>query len=326
MNSKEVKDIICSAKKVAIFGHMNPDLDCFGAMFGAKFLCKKLNCEAHLFSDVRDDSFLLKIFDKSVIEKNFVQDDFDLVILVDLNDFSRIAPIFRDKVKNCPNILVIDHHGQSVIEKGCKFYIHSEISAASLIFVDLIFEFGFVPTKQVATYLFAGIVGDTGRFLHTNTDTHTLLRAVDLMNLGVDIQKVYDVVYRSKTLSQIAVQRFLLDNMNIVNGNLCYIVISNSDLQKLKASVEDIKLFMDDLNQIGEFKAVMVAYELDEKEYKVSCRSKYGFSVAEIAVKHGGGGHKMAAGFDLQGTKQEVMKKLKEICEENKWQKAELFL
>ena len=87
MTSKEIKKLISSAKNVAIFGHQNPDLDCFGALFGAKFLCEKLGTKATIFSNPPKNSFLLNIFDKKEIESVFSSENFDLVMIFDCNIF-----------------------------------------------------------------------------------------------------------------------------------------------------------------------------------------------------------------------------------------------
>ena len=136
------------------------------------------------------------------------------------------------------------------------------------------------------------------------------------MKSGADIQKVYDVVYRSKTLTQIKIRDYLFSIYKLSPKNVCYLVISKKMLEKVGGSVEDVKLFIDDLNQIKEFNVVMMAYEIENENYKVSCRSKNGYEVAGVAVRHGGGGHKMAAGFSLKGSVKQVEKALEKISEE----------
>ena len=54
----------------------------------------------------------------------------------------------------------------------------------------------------------------------------------------------------------------------------------------------------------------MFAYQLDENKYKVSLRSKDRVDVSKIAVTFGGGGHKRAAGFDIEGGKDSVIEKV----------------
>ena len=310
----EIQNIISSSNKVAIFGHVNPDLDCYGAMYGAKYLCERLGAEAHLFAINSDKSFLNDIFDKSLIERDFDSSKFDLVLMVDCNEFSRIDIKFREAVQNFKNILVIDHHEHSKIENGCKFFIQSHICAASMIIANLLFSYKIKLNKEYAEYLFAGIVGDTGRFLHTNTDKDTFKCALKLMEHDIDIQRIYDIVYRSVTIEQINMQKFLLNNYHIIGKNICYIVVTKKVFKKLHATPEDLKFFVNDLNTIKDFNVVMVAYEVEHNKYKVSCRSKNGFIVSKIAQKYGGGGHKVAAGFNLFGNKSAVVRKLKKIC------------
>ena len=316
MTSKEIKKLIYSAKNVAIFGHQNPDLDCFGAVFGAKYLCEKLGAKATIFSIPPKNSFLLNIFDGKEIESEFFSENFDLVIILDCNLFSRLEEKYREEVKKINNILVIDHHPQVEVENGCKFLIDKNKSSASLIILEILNELKIPLTKEVATYIYAGVVGDTGRFLHTNTDVATFEGAIALLKSGADIQKVYDVVYRSKTLTQIKIRDYLFSIYKLSPKNVCYLVISKKMLEKVGGSVEDVKLFIDDLNQIKEFNVVMMAYEIENENYKVSCRSKNGYEVAGVAVRHGGGGHKMAAGFSLKGSVKQVEKALEKISEE----------
>ena len=301
---------------MAIFGHQNPDLDCFGAVFGAKYLCEKLGAKATIFSIPPKNSFLLNIFDGKEIESEFFSENFDLVIILDCNLFSRLEEKYREEVKKINNILVIDHHPQVEVENGCKFLIDKNKSSASLIILEILNELKIPLTKEVATYIYAGVVGDTGRFLHTNTDVATFEGAIALLKSGADIQKVYDVVYRSKTLTQIKIRDYLFSIYKLSPKNVCYLVISKKMLEKVGGSVEDVKLFIDDLNQIKEFNVVMMAYEIENENYKVSCRSKNGYEVAGVAVRHGGGGHKMAAGFSLKGSVKQVEKALEKISEE----------
>ena len=47
---------------------------------------------------------------------------------------------------------------------------------------------------------------------------------------------------------------------------------------------------------------------MEENRFKVSLRSKKCVDVSEIAVSFGGGGHVRAAGFDIEGSLEEVIK------------------
>ena len=314
LDEEGVINVISSAKKIAIFAHVNPDLDAYGSMFGAKLLCEKLGKEAEIFAFNFKKSFMNDIFDTSKVKNDFKPENFDLILMVDCNDFSRIDYRFREKVQSFKNILVIDHHEQSVVEDGLKFYIKKDECSASILVANLFFKFNLPLDKTYAEYLFAGIVGDTARFLNSNVNVDTFKSVLKLMKYNIDLQKIYDAVYRSITLKQINVKTYLLSHFNVIGKNVCYIIVTQKNLKKLGATTEDVKMFVNDLNNIKDFNVVMIAYQLEKSKYKVTCRSKNGYTVSEIATKYGGGGHKVAAGFNLFGTKFEVKRKLKRIC------------
>lgn len=310
-----IKKKICEAKQIAIFGHLNPDLDCFGAMFGAKYLCESLGTKCDMFSNFSDDLFLLNIFPKKVFKEKFIKENYDLILIVDCNLLDRIDDAYRENLKG-KKLLIIDHHKQNIIEDNADFYIEPQKCSASMVVFELLEKLKIKLSAEYATYIFAGLVGDTGRFLHTNTDADTFICASKLINAGADIQKVYDVIYRSLTMDQAKLRDFMFTKLQNNGKNICYLVVSIKDLDRLRAKVEDVKMFVDELNKIKDYDVVMIAYETKPNEFKVSLRSKNGVDVFGVANRYGGGGHKMAAGFSISGDKKKVGKKLKAICEE----------
>ena len=211
---------------------------------------------------------------------------------------------------------IYSEHQDTYLDKDIEFYIRSDKCSASIVIYDLLKIFKINLTPEVATYIYAGIVGDTDRFLHNNTTPEVFDCASQLVKAGADIQRVYDVVYRSMTMSQIHLRNFLFENLTEFSEKVCYVVVSKADLAKLHATVEDLKMFVNDINLIKKYSAVVVAYEVEDNNYKVSMRSKNNAEVLSVAVRHGGGGHKMAAGFSLAGNKRAVLSEIKKICKE----------
>lgn len=316
MNSADVKKIITSAKKAAIFGHTSPDMDCYGSLFAAKYLCEKLGVEAHMFGINTEHSFMDQIFDYKAIESDFSPESFDLVILVDCNKISRIDEVFAEKVKTCNNILVLDHHSLQSKEENVQYFVDENICSASMLIGNIIRELKIPLTDTVAAYMFTGVVGDTGRFCHTNTDSSVFEFASYLLKYNVDIQTIYDHIYRSKSMGQIKIQKFMLNHFKVVKDHYCYVVISLKDLNRLGGYTEDVKMFFDDLRDVKDFYMAFFCYEVEKGKYLVSCRSRAGHDVCVIATKFGGGGHKCASGFTLYGNKGAIKKQIRKICEE----------
>lgn len=314
MTASELSARIKSAKRVAIFGHMHPDLDCFGAMLGAKFLCESLGVKCELFAEFMKNLPFLRIFPEIYFKNDFDKRKYDLALVVDCNEISRIDKKYQADVSE-KKILFIDHHELNIALEGADFYVYPKKCSASLIVFELLEKLNFKPSAEYATYIFAGIVGDTNRFLHSNTDASVFASASKLLKLGADCQKVYDVVYRSMSLSNARLRDYLFSNLK-AGGKACYVAISQKDLEKLSSSVEDVKMFVSDINQLAEFSVAMVAYEIGENKFKVSMRSKNGVDLLKVAFKYDGGGHKEASGFYLTGDKSQVLKKLALISKE----------
>lgn len=314
VTANELSARLKSAKRVAIFGHMHPDLDCFGAMLGAKFLCESLHVKCDVFAEFMKNLSFLKIFPEIYFKNDFDKRKYDLALVVDCNEISRIDKKFQADISG-KKILFIDHHELNIALDGADYYVYPKKCSASLIIFELLEKLNLKPSAEYATYIFAGIVGDTNRFLHSNTDASVFASASKLLKLGADCQKVYDVVYRSMTMSNARLRDYLFSNLK-ASEKVCYVVISQKDLEKLSSNVEDVKMFVSDINQLVEFSVAMVAYEIGENKFKVSMRSKNGVDLLKVAFKYGGGGHKEASGFYLAGDKKYVANKLKAVCEE----------
>lgn len=314
MTANDVSARLKSAKRVAIFGHMHPDLDCFGAMLGAKFLCESLGVKCDVFAEFMKNLSFLRIFPEIYFKNDFDKRKYDLALVVDCNEISRIDKKFQPDVSE-KKILFIDHHELNIALDGADYYVYPKKCSASLIIFELLEKLNLKPSAEYATYIFAGIVGDTNRFLHSNTDASVFASASKLLKLGADCQKVYDVVYRSMTMSNARLRDYLFSNLK-ASEKVCYVVISQKDLEKLSSNVEDVKMFVSDINQLVEFSVAIVAYEIGEKKFKVSLRSKNGVDLLKVAFKYGGGGHKEASGFYLAGDKSQILKKLALISKE----------
>jgi phosphoesterase RecJ-like protein len=74
------------------------------------------------------------------------------------------------------------------------------------------------------------------------------------------------------------------------------------------ATQEDTEGLVDFPRSIASVEAVGLIRELDPEGVKVSLRSRDRVNVEEIARRHGGGGHRNAAGFRLEGSAREARK------------------
>jgi len=80
-------------------------------------------------------------------------------------------------------------------------------------------------------------------------------------------------------------------------------VITQKDMEECRAGVEDMARVSEILNTVPGTKFSLVLSEREGGLIKGSLRSEEGrgVDVAQIAAQFGGGGHKLAAGFEIKG-------------------------
>ena len=90
-----------------------------------------------------------------------------------------------------------------------------------------------------------------------------------------------------------------------------------NDLEFYGVDGKDLDGIVSQLRLTQGVEVAMFIYELETQSFKVSLRSNGKVDVSKIAVYFGGGGHKRAAGCDLQGSMYDVINNISEqICKQ----------
>ncbi len=319
LTNKQVVEKIKSAKNVAIFGHKNPDPDAYGSMFGMRDVCRHFGVKAEVFAVKNPKGYLDEIFPLRELNVNFSHENFDLVIFVDQHQISRTDEIFQEELKKSSNILIVDHH-QIVPDDDVasdEFLITSEKSAASEILTQIIRDCEIKIDEKTATYLWAGIIGDTGRFLHSSLNASVLENAKFLLENGANAQFVYDNMYRRNSFKQFKLHgQYIKKTKLVCNGQGGYVIFRRRDFKKMKMDREDVKKYTQEIVNLEGVKVSALVIEYGKNDFKFSIRSN-GVSSLPVVTHHGGGGHENACGMEkrISGLKIEhfTKKLIKEI-------------
>ncbi|MBP3620001.1 MAG: bifunctional oligoribonuclease/PAP phosphatase NrnA [Clostridia bacterium] len=315
---EEVVSIIKNASNIAIFAHRNPDPDACGSMFAMKSLCQKLGKKAQVFTKILPDSNLREIYPVETAKEKF-EGQFDLFVLLDVHVQSMVEPDFLELlINNQDKILIVDHH-LILEEKGFdteNFYIEHKASASQLV-LELFKTADLQIDNETANYIYAGIVGDTARFLHSNTTKEVFESAEFLLDSGADLQKVYNGLFRSRTMKHLHIQKFFCNNVRfLLNNEAGYIVFSLKDMKMLNVGKEDVKFLCNEITTVKGVKISFLCIETSKNYYKLSLRANHNINVVNFANKMGGGGHISAAGCEVATTKRKLRKQIKVWAEE----------
>lgn len=295
----QVLENIKKYDRIAIFRHIMPDFDALGSQFGLATWIKDNfpNKEVKVFGDnhvVFTPRGLFPAVDKE--NDSWFNKDF-LAIIVDVGDFKRIAdPRFLKasfKIK-------IDHHPATDTCFDLSI-VDTEKAAASEIIANMLLNFGgnFVLSAKASEYLYIALVGDSGRFQYNSTTPHTFEIASILVNNGLNITKIYEMMYE-KNLSDLEVTKFIMNNFSVSEHGVAYYVLTQDDLTRLGLTCDRGK---ENVNIFSNIKGIniwcSVTEDITEPCFRVSLRSR-NYTINGVATEFKGGGHAQASGCQIK--------------------------
>ncbi|MEO2065237.1 MAG: bifunctional oligoribonuclease/PAP phosphatase NrnA [Desulfurobacteriaceae bacterium] len=299
--------------KILITTHKNPDGDAIGSSLGWYHFLKKLGKEVKIFYRDRIPYFFDFLPGVNEVESGpEIKGEFDWVIITDVSDPKRTG------FENIPakKSLVIDHH--ITAEPFTDYYIvEPDISSTCELSYGImkIVEPELIDTP-IATSLYTGIVTDTGSFNYSNTSPRTLKIASELLEKGVEPYRVYSSLFERNRINKFKLLELVLKTLDFaLNGKVAHITLYRKFLEETGAYPEESEGFISYPRSINGVEVAVFFKEVEgEGKWKVSLRSKGKVNVAKIAKKLGGGGHRMAAGYETEGDLREIKSKLfKEI-------------
>lgn len=303
----DIAKIVKKGKNIAIFGHISPDMDCLGSVFSLKVVLESLGKHVDAFADGKIPENDKKIFQREM-EETFDSAKYDLLITVDTPSEQRLGKYGPSVVRH-KNVVLIDHHRGNQIEVTKQLYVDSTSSSCSEICFALIQLLKTEITPEIATYLYAGIIGDTNSFLNDNTTTNSLEIATKLSGFGADRVLVNEVIFKSNTRENWKLDKKVYENAELYK-NFAIVFIRYKDLKKCKDDVTGTSGYANKLVYIEDIQIGCSVTERNLNTFDCSFRSKRTVDVNVLAKKLGGGGHFNASGCTLTGKYKQVREKV----------------
>lgn len=145
-----------------------------------------------------------------------------------------------------------------------------------------------------ARLLYAGIVGDTNRFLYDATTPKTMQLASELMKLDfshTDLNhKMNEIVPKVAQLIG-----YVLENIQVSDNGVAHIILTQDILKRFGLQDEDTHQVVALPGSIAGVLNWGIFVQQENGKYRCRLRSK-GPVINQIAKEHGGGGHPLASG------------------------------
>lgn len=294
--------VIKESENILLFAHSRPDGDTTGSVLAMREYILSLGKNVDIACTDPFPDYLLPIFkDHFNFPQNLNLSTYDLVIATDSVDrgFKKIKDVFGEK----QIIALLDHHPDITIQGDINI-IDSKYSSVCEIIYDFFENSKIDINREMASALLLGILSDTGMFQHSNTTPRVMAIASILMKKGAQMKKIVETIFTNKNISTLKLwgKAFEKAKINPQNGMIAS-VITQKELDECNAGTEDIAYVSGILNTVPGTKFALILSERGDGIIKGSLRSEEykGVDVSRIAAQFGGGGHKLASGFEIKG-------------------------
>ena len=322
MELKRIADEIKEAQNIVLTIHVNSDGDCIGAALALMLILDRYNKKN--FSDkiykmknvrlVLDDKlpkFMEHFKERALVEyyPNFQMENIDLLIAIDSANIERIGNAAELR-KNAKKMINIDHHISNTKYADIN-YVENVSSTSEIIyrFLDL---FDIELDKEIASFLYLGIINDTGNFTHSNVTPETFLISSELIKTGIDNSEITDVLF-GVTLGKARLLGEVYRNFEIDKElKFAYYYLSDKKAEELKIGRDETDGMSETLLDLVGIEASLFLKDEKNGRLKGSLRSKNAYNVNDVGMSFGGGGHKKAAGFNTDKTPEKTIEMIKE--------------
>jgi phosphoesterase RecJ-like protein len=299
---ERVAAVLRDRDRFLLTAHEGPDGDALGSLLGMHHLLTQLGKDSLMFMAAKE--FPLPIEYRFLpLEEVFHEPPADMadrtVVFLDCGNIDRM-PV--DFLTDGGNFLInIDHHHDNT-RFGDVNLVDTGASSTAEIVYELGRRLGGRLTPEIASALYVGLVTDTGKFMYENTDAGTHRIAADLIEAGVEVDDTYRRLYEHVPLEKLRLVARALEGIERhCDERLVLTYVTAADYEASGAGEEMTEGIIDHLRSVEGAKVAALVRDQGTRgraARKVSLRSSEGdVDVSAIARRHGGGGHKRAAGF-----------------------------
>ncbi|MBM7636943.1 DHH family phosphoesterase [Streptococcus saliviloxodontae] len=292
---------------IIIHRHQRPDPDAIGSQCGLRELLRHNFPHKTIKATGVDEPTLTWLAQMDEVTDSDYQGA--LVIVTDTANRPRVD----DARYNSGDFLIkIDHHPNDDVY-GDIYHVDTKASSASEIVTNFALQKNLKLNAAAARLLYAGIVGDTGRFLYPATTSQTLHIAATLREFDFDFSAMARQM-DSFSFKIAKLQGYVFDNLDVDDNGAARVTLTRDILEKFQVSDAESSAIVGTPGKIDLVQSWAIFVEQPEGHYRVRLRSKTAV-INDIAKKHDGGGHPLASGansYSLEENEQ-IYKEIQEL-------------
>ena len=303
MKLEQMQQILAKIKeyqKIILFRHKRPDGDAVGSTLGLREILSltypekeivALNCD---YSD-----YVAFLGDEDAARPDEYYAD-ALGIVIDTATTDRIS---NKNYTLCKELIKIDHHIEVEPYGDLSWGEEERSSACEMIaaFYDA-FRDELKIDKTAATYIYAGMVTDSGRFRFRSVSGETMRLAGILLDTGIDTDTLYAHLYL-KDFDSLKFQAYVYKKMKMTENGVVYLHVDRAMQKKFNLTSETAGTAVSFMDSIKGSLIWLAFIDNADGTTRVRLRSRF-VTINEIAEKYHGGGHACASGATVHNKKE----------------------
>ncbi len=288
----QIIDEIKAYQHIAIYRHVYPDPDAYGAQVGMKEIIKTTFKEKNVYMFGKEGEGLDYIGKMDNSAEHEIDESW-LAIILDVGDAPRVDD---QSFKKCGKVIKIDHHRPFVAPFEDVSWVDISYPATCMMLVDWLHHSKdtLKISKKGREALYVGVVADTGRFEYLDNPTE-VFEKITSITYDLEVKPLYEQLYKRK-VNKVKFMGYIYSHFEILENGVAVLKIPAEILAQYQLDAMEAARMVNALKDIEGVVNWHFFAELPESK-RIACefRSK-GPCVNEIAAKYGGGGHLLAAG------------------------------
>lgn len=281
-----------SYQTIIVSRHIRPDGDAVGSTKGLVKILRDTYPDKKIYlvnEDYSDD--LAFCGGEDTVPDEVFEDA--LQIVIDTGTRKRIS---NQRYAKAKELIKIDHHIEAD-PYGDINWVEDFRAAACEMIADfyVTFKDKLKISPEAATYIYLGMVTDSGRFRHVEVTGETLRLAGALLDCGVNSEKMFANLYMEAP-ERLRLKSYVYDNIQITENGVAYIYMSKAVQEQFELTLEAASDVVTQLKAIrGSLIWIAFIDNTAENSIRVRLRSRF-LEINDLAKEYHGGGHAMSAG------------------------------
>ena len=303
--------VIASSPTLALACHVTPDGDALGSMLAMHHLA--LAAGKQVVSSWPEPFVSAACYrsipglDLAVPSSRFPYEP-DVMVTFDCGSVGRLKELAEpaSRAVATGQLIVLDHHATNE-RFGTINVVDTSAAATAVVVREVARAAGWPLNRDAATCLYVGLTTDTGHFQYSSTTPQVFALAEELAEFDVPIARLSRELFGEHRfaylqLASVALARAELDE----ELGLVLTSVTLADLASHNVAYEEVEGLIEWVRSAAEAEIACVLKEAPDG-FRVSLRSVSRVDVGAIAQSLGGGGHRLAAGFTMDATREEIV-------------------